>query len=110
MKAEQLAECAGLSMFNKGEDKQITKVYCCDLLSFVMGRAPEGCAWVTVMGNVNSAAVSVLADIGAIILADGVKPDENLLSKSADEGIMLLGSKEPIFETALRIHEALKNG
>ena len=30
---------------NRGQaDRAVTKVFCCDLLSVAMGRAPEGCA------------------------------------------------------------------
>ena len=38
--------------------RQVTGVYCCDMLSHVMGRAPADSAWVTVMGGVNAIAVS----------------------------------------------------
>ena len=44
-------------------DRPIQSVYSCDLLSFVMGRAPADSAWATVMGNVNAMAVAVLAVI-----------------------------------------------
>lgn len=51
-----------------GED-ELTGVYCCDLLSCVMGNAPEGCAWVTVMNNINTLAVASLTECAAVILA-----------------------------------------
>ena len=34
-------------------DTEITKPFACDLLSFAMSKASSGCAWFTVMGNVN---------------------------------------------------------
>lgn len=108
MKSLALAEKLNLKIFNKGEDREITSVYCCDLLSIVMGRGKADSAWVTVMGNINSAAVAVLVDIGVIVLAENTNPDENLLKKAADENITILGSDEPIFETALKIYEELK--
>ena len=49
--------------------------FCCDLLSFVMGRAPADCAWITVMGNVNAIAVAVLADTACIVLAENAALD-----------------------------------
>ena len=52
-------------------DRPIQSVYSCDLLSFVMGRAPADSAWATVMGNVNAMAVAVLADVACVVLAEG---------------------------------------
>ena len=46
-----------------------------------MGKAPAGCAWITVMGNVNSIAVATLADISCIILADSVELDKPVYQK-----------------------------
>lgn len=89
------------------ENSEISGVYCCDLLSFVMGKAFSGCAWVTVMGNVNSVAVAVLADIGCIILADNVTLDDAALERAKQNDVNILRSKQPIFNTALVVHEAI---
>lgn len=108
MKANQLSELCGLKeVVLKNPESEIKTLYCCDLLSIVMGRAPQNAAWVTIMGNVNSVAVASLAEISAIILADGVKPDENAVKKAEENGINILLSDEPIFETALKIHKVL---
>jgi len=107
MKTLALAEKLNLTVFNSGDDREITSVYCCDLLSVVMGKGKADSAWVTVMGNINSAAVAVLVDIGVIVLAETTKPDENLLNKAKDENLTILGSTEPIFETALKIYKEL---
>lgn len=82
-------------------------VYTCDLLSFVMGKAPHGCVWVTVMGNVNAAAVSVLCDMACIVLAEGVQPDPALLQKAGQQDIAILGTSLPVFDAALAIHRLL---
>lgn len=83
--------------------RDITQVYCCDLLSFVMGRAPADSAWITVMGNVNSAAVASLADVACIVLSDGVQPDAPMLARAAQQDIAVLASDLPAFETAKAI-------
>ena len=64
MTVEQLAQELGLTVLCGGEplSRQVESVYSCDLLSFVMGRAPADSAWVTVMGNMNAMAVALLAD------------------------------------------------
>ena len=85
----------------------VTSVYCCDLLSFAMGRAPEGCAWVTVMGNMNSVAVASLADVACIVLCDGVRPDDEMMKKAGQQDIAVLCSRLPAFETAKMIFDAI---
>ena len=108
MIANELLTTCDLKVSVKASPKnEITCAYCCDLLSIVMGKAPAGCAWVTVMGNMNSVAVASLAEIGAIILADGVKPDANAIKRAEENGINIYLSDDPVFDTALKIHKAL---
>lgn len=90
-------------------EREITKPYCCDLLSFAMGKAPAGCAWVTVMGNINTLAVASLADVACIILAEGAALDPVAAAKAAQQGIIVLMTEEPEFETAYKIFGLLKN-
>ena len=56
-------------------EREILGGYAGDLLSWVMGRAKEGDAWVTIMSNVNIVAVCTLADPACIILSEGVTLD-----------------------------------
>ena len=76
---------------NAGDDsdmeREITRAFCCDLLSVAMGKAPAGCAWVTVMANINTLAVT--------------------LQKAAQQGITLFSTSMPIFEAALSIYQKL---
>lgn len=88
--------------------REISCVYCCDLLSIVMGKAPQGCAWVTVMGNLNAVAVAALADISVIILADASAIDDKMLEKAKEQGINVLKTALPIYEAAAIIGEKLK--
>ena len=109
MTVEQLSQALGLKVLCGGEplSRQVESVYSCDLLSFVMGRAPADSAWVTVMGNVNAMAVALLADVACVVLAEGAALDEQAAQKAAENGIAVLASKQPVFDTALAIHEAL---
>jgi len=106
----ELRERAGFEIINRTEqrDRQITSVYCCDLLSAVMGRAPAGSAWVTIMGNVNAVAVSALADTACVIVADGAAVEERALGKADEQGVIMLRSAQPVFETA-KIVDSLLN-
>ena len=64
MTVQELIDKQIFGVVNLGDslDRQITVPFCCDLLSIAMGRAPAGCAWVTVMANMNTLAVAALTD------------------------------------------------
>lgn len=93
-----------------GEDtnRQLTIPYCCDLLSIAMSKAPEGCAWVTVMGNINTLAVAALTDCGCIILAEGALLDEAAMAKAVQQKITVLKTQDPIFTAALSIYKRME--
>ena len=73
----------------QGDDlsRQVTGIFCCDLLSVAMGRAPSDSAWVTVMGNVNTIAVATLADVACVVLAEGAQPDDMCRARAEQQGV-----------------------
>lgn len=89
-------------------DNEVTGGYCGDLLSWVMGRASAGDAWLTVMGNVNSIAVAVLADTACIILTENASLDEDAKNRAEQQGVPVLRSEQNSFELAVRLSELLK--
>ncbi len=88
-------------------DREVTGVYIGDLLSWVMGRATSGDAWITIMSNRNIAAVATLADTACVILAEGVVPDEGVTELAEQKGINLLLSSVSAYDTALRLRDVL---
>ena len=99
-----LPECRVLA---EGDpQRELSRVFCCDLLSIAMGKAPADGVWVTVMGNRNTLAVASLTDTACIVLAEGVSLDEGSLAKAEEEGIAILATELPVFDIALEIHEA----
>ena len=110
MTVQELIDSGSFQIINVGEDtdRAITVPFCCDLLSIAMGRAPAGCAWVTVMGNMNTLAVAALADAACIIMAEGALLDEIAIKKARDQEITVMGTELPIFDAALKIYEKLK--
>lgn len=88
-------------------EREITGVYIGDLLSWVMGRAASGDAWITIMSNRNIAAVATLADTACVILAEGVQPDEGVAELAEQKGINLLLSNASAYDTALRLRDVL---
>jgi hypothetical protein len=89
--------------------RPVTGGYAGDLLSWVMGRAPGGAAWVTIMSNVNAAAVAVMADLSCVILAEGVVPDAALRDRALRENLGLLGSPLGAYELCHKIYDALSD-
>ena len=101
MTLRQLAECGDFTPANLPDpDREVTGIYCCDLLSIVMGRAPADSAWVTVMGNVNAVAVSVLADTACVILAEGMPLDSEALEKARQQEVAVFTTRLPVYEAA----------
>ncbi len=111
MTINQLIEKSDFQLINKGINlnRKISKPFCCDLLSIAMSRASEGCAWVTVMGNVNTIAIVSLTDTACLILAEGADLDETAKLKAVSEGITVLRTTKPIFETATIIAEMIND-
>ena len=109
MKVKDLLDSGKFQVIHVGDDpeREITTPFCCDLLSVAMGKAPAGCAWVTVMGNMNTVAVATLADAACIVLAENAAIPEECIRKAADEGVAVYRCDEPIFETAKRIDALL---
>ena len=89
-------------------EREITGGYAGDLLSWVMGRAREGDAWVTIMTNMNVAAVAQLTDVACVVFAEGVTPDKEAVDKAKLHGINLLGSPKGVFELCGEIASCMK--
>lgn len=107
MTVQNLLDSGVFRIVNVGEnpEREITVPFCCDLLSIAMGRAPAGCAWVTVMGNMNTLAVASLADAACIIMAEGAALDEIALKKAKEQEITVLDTELPIFDAALKVYQ-----
>ena len=100
MNVSEFAKASGYAVFTKGEDRAIQTGYCGDFLSNIIARATDSCAWLTVMNNVNVAAVATLIDCACIILCEGTEPDEALYARANALGIWILGASENVFEAA----------
>lgn len=108
MTIQDLLNQQPLKTISEGDlSREISKVFCCDLLSVAMSKAPADCAWVTVMGNVNTLAVASLSDAACVILAEGTVLEEAVIEKAKMQGITVLATGEPVFDTALAIHQKL---
>ena len=100
-----LIEKGGMALLCPGEipQKNITGCYCGDLLSWVMSRAKEGDAWLTVMGNINSIGVAVLADVACIILTENAALDDDALKRAEQNGVVIMRTAKNTYQTAAEI-------
>ena len=89
------------------EEKNVTGCYCGDLLSWVMSRATEGDAWLTVMGNVTSIGVAVLADVACIILTENAPADADSIKRAEENEVIILGTDKNSYEIAVEISKLI---
>jgi hypothetical protein len=89
-------------------ERTVSGGYVGDLLSWVMGRAECGNAWITIMSNVNVLAVATLADVSCVIIAEGVELDDEIISVAKEKEINLISTDLPMFEASVKLSEALK--
>ena len=107
MKIKDIYELPDCRFLVKGDpEREISRVFCCDLLSIAMSKAPAGGVWVTVMGNKNTLAVASLTDTACIVLAEGVSLDDSTLAKAEEEAIAVAATELPVFDMALQIYKA----
>lgn len=88
-------------------DREISGVYIGDLLSWVMGRASSGDAWITIMSNVNILAVASLADTSCIVIAEDVSLSEDILETAREKDINIIYSSFGIYDTAVFMSQVL---
>lgn len=104
MTVNDLVQKCGFSVVTMPEpERDVTGAYIGDLLSWVMGRANSGDAWITIMSNQNIIAVATLADVSCIILSENVKLDEDIIAIANSKGINILSSEEASFDVALQL-------
>ena len=88
-------------------DRDITGVYIGDLLSWVMGKAQSGDAWITIMSNVNILAVASLTDCACIILSEAVALEDEVIKTAENKGINVLSFSGSSYEAAVCLEKQL---
>ena len=109
MTLKQIIDSKIFTAVNIGPDteRMISKPFSCDLLSMAMVKASAGCAWFTVIGNVNTIAVAAHSDCSCIVLCEGVRLDEFAFKKAVEHGVTVLCTDMPVFEAALKLSNAI---
>lgn len=91
-----------------GLEKEISGIYVCDLLSWVMSKAGKGDAWITVLNNLNVVAVAVLAEVACVIVPEGITVGEATLNRADAEGVVFLGSKMNAYEICCKAQKLIE--
>ena len=98
MTVKEMSEMLNLKVICMPDgDREVSGGYAGDLLSWVMGRARSGDAWITIMSNLNIIAVAALADPSCIILSEGVVLDEAVRERAENQGVNVLSSELDTF-------------
>lgn len=93
---------------SEGLQRQVTGVYIGDMLSWVMAKAEQKDAWITIQTNLNVLAVALLAEISCIIVAENAEIPEDTQGKSEEENIPILRTAKTAYETAIQLSGVIK--
>lgn len=88
-------------------DREIKAGYTSDLLSDVMGNAPEKSVLITIQAHKNTVAVASLAGISAILLCNGRTAPEDMRTSAEAEGIGILATDKNQFTSSALIARRL---
>ena len=109
MTVKQIIDKNIFTAINIGPDTElmISKPFSCDLLSMATVKASSGCAWFTVIGNVNTIAVAVHCECSCIVLCEGVNLDDYAYKKAVEHGVTVLCTDMSVFDAAIMLSTAI---
>lgn len=108
MKVSEVIKTLNLSVIqNDFNDIDIKQGYTSDLLSDVMGNAPDESILITIQAHKNTLAVATLKDSPAIIICNNRPIPDDFLEGAKNEKIGLFVSKENQFEVSGKLYKAL---
>ena len=100
MQVQRIVDQLGLRVITDANlHREISGGYASDLLSCVMAGAQADNVWVTLQAHPNVVAVASLLELSAVVITEGIAPDEETIRKAREERISLLGTERNTFET-----------
>lgn len=81
-------------------DFKLSSGFVGDLLSVVMGKAEEDCAWLTIQGHLNIVGVGALIGVGCIIVTEGFKVEADTIAKANEEEVTILTTDLSSYQAA----------
>ena len=106
MLLKEIATTLNLNLKSKvNESADVTSGYSSDLLSDVLAKAKDGALWVTNQKHQNIVGVAVMLNLAGVIIAGGLKPEDNTLEKANEEGIPIYTTDKQTFEIVGKLWE-----
>lgn len=111
MKAsEVMAKVGGATCAVAGGDGEINEAFTSDLLSDVMGNAPEESVLITIQAHMTTVAVAANADIRAILVCSGRAVPGDMAEAAEKQGIAVWRTPLDQFRASLAVGKALGIG
>jgi len=106
MVLKDLLEKLNLKILNEADlSREVKGCYIGDLLSNVMANAQKNQLWLTIQGHQNIIAVSLLAEVSAVIVVEDSEVDNKSIKRAEEKGVNLLKSELTAYELAKRLVE-----
>lgn len=86
---------------------EITAAYTGDLLSDVMGNAPDDSALITIQAHKNTVAVASLAGSKVIIVCNGRSVPDDMTAAAKEEGIAIVTTSDNQFTASWKVAKLL---
>jgi len=103
---EQILGCTAIQ--NEYVDKTIDAAYTSDLLSDVMGNAPNDSVLITIQAHKNTIAVASLKDMRAIVICNSRPIPDDMIEAAKDEGLAIFKTHENQFEFSGKLYNAMR--
>jgi hypothetical protein len=86
------------------KNSSVTMGHSSDLMSDVLANAPAGGVLVTIQTHINVIAVSVHAGLTAVIFSSGMMPEERVIKRAVEEGLLLFVSDDSTFNIVGKLY------
>lgn len=104
MKASDISTLKGYDALVMADpDAMITSAYTGDLLSDVMGNAPDKSVLITIQAHKNTIAVCSLAGTRAIVVCNGREVPDDMREAAQGEGVSIFKTKDDQFTASCKI-------
>ncbi len=106
MTVKELATLIEGKVLSLHGEKEIQCGCVCDLLSWVMARGSEGCAWVTVQTHLNVVAVASLHEMACVVWPESVEVNAESLARADEVGVAVISSPLSAYKIVGLMYEA----
>jgi|AntDeeMinimDraft_5_1070356.scaffolds.fasta_scaffold11282_2 predicted transcriptional regulator len=104
MVLKDLCKELDLKILNEADlSREVSGCYIGDLLSNVMANAQKDQLWLTIQGHQNTIAVSLLAEVSAVIVVEDSEVDQKSIKRAEEKGVNLLKTELTAYEIAKRL-------